>query len=178
MMYVGASAQQVRFRRVGLEQGLPQSYVNQIEQDVQGYLWLGTQDGLARFDGRMMRVYRNVPGNPASIVGNNVHELVIGRDSLVYATTGDGRCRFDPLRNAWTRVPASRVITPLRTNACVQVHSAHVNVRYTDKRGRVWTATVRDGLIVKDPQSQMTYVYGPTQKGDRFLPVQDVWALH
>jgi signal transduction histidine kinase len=177
-MYAGASAQQVRFRRVGLEQGLPQSYVNQIEQDVQGYLWLGTQDGLARFDGRMMRVYRNVPGNPASIVGNNVHELVIGRDSLVYATTGDGRCRFDPLRNAWTRVPASRVITPLRTNACVQVHSAHVNVRYTDKRGRVWTATVRDGLIVKDPQSQMTYVYGPTQKGDRFLPVHDVWALH
>ncbi len=41
----------VRFARISLEQGLSQSAVNAVFQDRQGFMWIGTEDGLNRFDG-------------------------------------------------------------------------------------------------------------------------------
>ena len=41
----------------GIEQGLPQNTVHAIIQTKNGYLWLGTQEGLARFDGYRFKTY-------------------------------------------------------------------------------------------------------------------------
>jgi ligand-binding sensor domain-containing protein len=52
-----------------VEDGLPQSTVRCIAQSHEGYLWLGTWNGLVRFDGIRMAVYR--PSNePALLTGN------------------------------------------------------------------------------------------------------------
>lgn len=54
--------------RWGLEAGLPQISVNAITQDARGYLWLGTQAGLARFDGQRFTTFapENTPGLPGA----------------------------------------------------------------------------------------------------------------
>ncbi len=169
-------AQEVRFRRVGLEQGLPQSYVNQLAEDAQGFLWIGTQDGAARYDGRRMDVFRRVPGDSTSVAGNNVFDLMLAQDGRLYAHTGNGRCWFDPARNVWHR-HTSTPPPAKRAPGRVQVHDGSVNITYTDRRGRIWVATVRDGLYVTDPASSTTYRFTTSAQPQQRLPVNDVWAL-
>src|SRR5206468_12899054 len=56
----------LRFERIGLEEGLPQESVNAMLQDRTGFMWFGTQGGLARFDGYRTRVFRSDPADPRS----------------------------------------------------------------------------------------------------------------
>ena len=172
-----ASSQDLRFRRIGLDEGLPQSYVNQIAQDAQGFLWLATQDGLARFDGRRMEVFRHVPGDTTSITGNNAFDVFLGADSVLYVATGNGPCWFDASTRTWHRVRSSMMPRRAREGVLRQVHDGTVNVTYTDRRGRLWVASVRDGLSVTDPQSRAMVHFGTGEDAARRLPCDDVWAL-
>ena len=67
----------LRFRHITLEDGLAQSSVNAIEQDAQGYIWIGTQDGLQRYDGYDFLTYRHDIGDPASLADNDVNALAV-----------------------------------------------------------------------------------------------------
>jgi len=84
-----------------IEQGLPQISALAITQDRQGYLWVGTQAGLARFDGN-----RFVPFTPEStpeIPGSYIHDLMYdGRDRL-WAATYKGLAVLEDGR--WSTVP-------------------------------------------------------------------------
>lgn len=59
-----ARQQQDGLRHYGMEQGLPQNSITTIQFDRWGYCWLGTEDGLVRFDGRHFTVFNedNIPG--------------------------------------------------------------------------------------------------------------------
>ena len=59
-----------RLRHYGVAEGLPSSNINALAQDAQGYLWIASDDGLARFDGVGFRIWRHVPDDPASLPGN------------------------------------------------------------------------------------------------------------
>jgi ligand-binding sensor domain-containing protein len=50
MVAICASAQDKRFRSITTKDGLPQNSVDVIVQDSLGFIWIGTQDGLARYD--------------------------------------------------------------------------------------------------------------------------------
>ena len=80
-----------RFRIVGSAQGLPASDNKALALDHEGYLWIATADGLARFDGIGMRVWRYDPGDPAGLPGNNIQALHVDRrDRIWFAIEGDG----------------------------------------------------------------------------------------
>ncbi|MGD2148436.1 MAG: two-component regulator propeller domain-containing protein, partial [Anaerolineae bacterium] len=57
----------ITFRRLTLDDGLSQSSINCIVQDAQGFMWFGTQDGLNRYDGYEIEVYRPEAENPSSL---------------------------------------------------------------------------------------------------------------
>ncbi|TWR41742.1 hypothetical protein FQJ95_08945, partial [Xanthomonas vasicola] len=48
--------------------GLPSDTINQLAEDKQGYLWLASDDGLARFDGRNYRIWRMEDGLTSNVV--------------------------------------------------------------------------------------------------------------
>jgi signal transduction histidine kinase/ligand-binding sensor domain-containing protein/DNA-binding response OmpR family regulator len=68
--------------------GLPQESVQALAQTPDGYLWLATQEGLARFDGVRFVVY-NSKSNP-EIPENNITNLYVGRDGSLWIGTGRG----------------------------------------------------------------------------------------
>jgi signal transduction histidine kinase/ligand-binding sensor domain-containing protein/DNA-binding response OmpR family regulator len=70
------------------DSGLPQNAVQTITQTRDGYLWIGTQEGLVRFDGTRFTVFdrRNTP----AMIGKNVTALLESRDGTLWATTNDG----------------------------------------------------------------------------------------
>jgi len=70
------------------EDGLPQISVQSVVQDPKGYLWIGTQEGLVRFDGVRFTIFdsRNTP----TITNNYVTDLLLARDGTIWAGTFGG----------------------------------------------------------------------------------------
>src|SRR5277367_6360841 len=71
-----------------VEDGLPQSTVTCIAQTPDGYLWLGTQNGLVRFDGVRFRVFDE--NNTPAIKNSRVVRLLGGPDGTLWVGTEHG----------------------------------------------------------------------------------------
>ncbi|MBR1868680.1 MAG: hypothetical protein IJ799_01280, partial [Bacteroidales bacterium] len=89
------NAGMMRGRIIGTAEGLPNPPVTAICQDEYGFVWLGTRDGLARYDGTRMTVFRPVPGDPSSIFNNNVKALCHDGSGHLYIICKYALSRFD-----------------------------------------------------------------------------------
>ncbi len=70
------------------QQGLPQISVTSVVQDRRGYLWVGTEDGLARFDGQRFRVLDRL--NTPQLPSNAIRALLPDRDGSLWIATRRG----------------------------------------------------------------------------------------
>ena len=92
-----------RFRVVGMGQGLPSSDIKALVHDQQGYVWVGTADGLARYDSAGMRVWRYQPGQGSGLLGNNVQALLVdAHNRLWVAVEGEGVSVLDASRQSFS----------------------------------------------------------------------------
>jgi signal transduction histidine kinase/ligand-binding sensor domain-containing protein/AraC-like DNA-binding protein len=74
-----AQGTDLNFQHLSVQEGLSRSWVKCIYQDRAGFLWVGTSDGLNRYDGYDFKIYKYNPGDVNSINSNNVN--VIFEDS-------------------------------------------------------------------------------------------------
>jgi serine phosphatase RsbU (regulator of sigma subunit)/ligand-binding sensor domain-containing protein len=160
----GAGAQEhVAFEHLSVKQGLSQADVNCILQDSRGFMWLGTQDGLNRFDGYGFRVYRHDPDDPRSLNDSWIVSLAETPDGTLWVgTRGNPHAlnRFDPLGETFAQVPAdSAPLDGARTNA--------IRPSYQDPFGDIWSGTIGNGLIRRDPRTGKVTVYrhDPADRG-------------
>jgi len=79
-----------RFRLLGSADGLPATTIPALARDREGYLWIATWDGLARYDGVGFQVWRHNPDDPASLPGNVVQALHIDSDDRIWVATENG----------------------------------------------------------------------------------------
>ncbi len=70
-------AQNIRreFRNITVEDGLPHGTVSNLLQDKQGYVWIGTMDGLSKFDSHKFTTYKHNPKDSMSISSNQIFSL-------------------------------------------------------------------------------------------------------
>ncbi|MET1163442.1 MAG: ATP-binding protein [Pseudoxanthomonas sp.] len=91
-----------RFRVLGSADGLPATTIPALARDREGYLWIATWDGLARYDGVGFRTWRHEPQDPASLRGNVVQALHIdGEDRIWVATENGGLSVMGPDRKGF-----------------------------------------------------------------------------
>lgn len=84
-----SNGQDMTFYHYGLEEGLSQETIRSIYKDKNGFLWLGTQDGLNKFDGTAFTVYKNRKKDSLSISGNFINALVEDDDNNIWIGTND-----------------------------------------------------------------------------------------
>ncbi len=140
-----AGGQSLSFGAYAIEDGLSANPITDVLQDQQGLLWIGTVDGLNRFDGYNFKIYRHVPGDANALVDNYIH--AIARDSKGYLWIGtvQGLSRYDPYLDtftSYTHHPDS--VAGLSHNRVLDV--------YVDASDRVWIATL-GGLDVLDAET-------------------------
>ncbi len=82
------------FSTLGTRDGLPNASVSGIAQDAQGFLWFGTQGGLARYDGYSFKLFGHVPFDAASLPHDQVQSIFMDGDVLWVGTYG-GLGRLD-----------------------------------------------------------------------------------
>jgi ligand-binding sensor domain-containing protein/two-component sensor histidine kinase len=78
------------FTRITSQNGLSHNKVNCIIRDQQGFMWMGTDDGLNRYDGNKFTVYRNKPGDQTTISGNIITDLLEDEAGILWIATADG----------------------------------------------------------------------------------------
>ena len=92
------------FRHLTTGNGLPQGAVDVVYQDAMGFIWLGTRNGLLRYDGYGFRHYQHDPNNPDSLSANVI--TAIGEDGLNRLWVGTltaGLNRFERVSQSFTR---------------------------------------------------------------------------
>ena len=77
------------FRNLNTGNGLSHNNVNCILQDQRGFLWIGTDDGLNRYDGRRFQTFRHDP-DTISVSGNIIKDLLEDKDGVIWIATADG----------------------------------------------------------------------------------------
>ncbi|HET7649629.1 MAG TPA: diguanylate cyclase [Gammaproteobacteria bacterium] len=127
-----------------LEQGLPQITVSAIAQDSDGYIWLGTQAGLARFDGIEFRSYS--PANTPEIPGEQIQTLLLAKDGTLWIGTYKGLARYTGHRFFRVRPTSqSRNVGDLNIQGLLDMRD-----------GRMLVATTT-GVFVATPQGIVGY---------------------
>ncbi len=99
------------FQQVTTPKGLPNPITLAIEEDGSGFLWTGTGDGLARWDGYRFRVYRSDGHAPASLRDNFVQTLHTDPSGRLWiGTQAGGLSRYDPITDSFVHYgnPAGR----------------------------------------------------------------------
>ncbi|MEP6647847.1 MAG: two-component regulator propeller domain-containing protein [Saprospiraceae bacterium] len=122
----------ITFEHFTNDQGLS-SPVTIIAQDHYGFLWLGTTDGLNRFDGRNFIVYRNIPGDSTSLTNNIINAICIDSTGRVWVATNGGLCYYNFSDNSFHQIEFNDTIEKIDRH---RVHAATIS-----HDGGIWFAT-------------------------------------
>ena len=139
-----AQVSSLYFEKITVQNGLSNNRVNCILQDKRGFMWLGTNDGLNRFDGNNFTIFRNKPGDSSSISGNIITDLLEDKNEVLWIATADGGLtKYD-----YKMPPAKQFKQykhlPGDTNS-IPVNM--VNALVEDREGYLWLATGGKGVI-------------------------------
>lgn len=141
-------AERYSFHRLSVEDGLSQVMVTCLLQDSQGFIWIGTKDGLNRYDGYEFEIFRRDPNAPETGLSNgHINDLLQDDNGQIWVATGGGGLNvFDP------RTRSFRVY---RTGGPkgVGLPSDHVVRLLIDREGYLWVGTAR-GLSRFNPETE------------------------
>ena len=154
----------LRFEHLNIEQGMSQSSVHVIFQDSRGFLWLGTQDGLNRYDGYTFKIYKPDPDAPDSLSDRWITSIIEDADGYLWIGTRQGGLnRFDPRLEKFTE------FTHDAANPA-SISDNHINMLFLDSKDNLWIGT-EHGLDLLDKahntfQHYLTYLPQPGKIGD------------
>lgn len=147
---VSAEFESMRFEHLTVNDGLSQSSINALLQDRRGYLWIGTQDGLNRFDGYRFDIMRNDPDDPRSLANNNISSIFEDSGGVLWVGTTSGTLhRFVPGSADFDRFLLPGFDAP---NLGVTAPSGVREIVETSD-GSFWIGTDRHGLYSFDRRS-------------------------
>lgn len=86
---------QLQFKQLTPDDGLSSSSITCMIQDRKGYMWIGTFDGLNRYDGYSFEVYKNNPSDSSSLPQNIISALFEDRHGTIFIGTAAGLSRYD-----------------------------------------------------------------------------------
>jgi PAS domain S-box-containing protein len=88
---------QLHFKHYGIGDGFSDNSVRQIFQDNKGFLWFGTLNGLNRYDGNNIKIYKTEPGNPYSLSYSRIAQVMEDSCGYIWLSTFNNEIqRFDP----------------------------------------------------------------------------------
>ncbi len=134
----------INFKSITIDDGLSQSLAEYIYQDSLGYIWIGTNDGLNRYNGNEFKVYKNIKNNDNSISNNMISSLVEDSDKNLWIGTDGGLNKMNLLTGDITRY--------LVSDEDKTYSNTVVDELLIDSKGRLWVCTI-NGLNLYDSEN-------------------------
>jgi ligand-binding sensor domain-containing protein/signal transduction histidine kinase len=131
------------FDQLSVDDGLSQSEVFCVLNDRRGFVWLGTQDGLNRYDGTRFTHFKHDPFDASTLSNDRILALFEDATGTLWVGTENGLNRYDALRGRFVR---------LRQTLKTRSRPLVVRAIRADRSGTLWLAT-NQGLhrLLPDP---------------------------
>ena len=144
----------LKFNKITIEDGLSFHIISSIVQDHKGFLWIGTIDGLNKYDGYTITRYYHQPDDPHSLSGHIVQPsaMLVDGSGKIWIGTTSGLNVFDPASERFSSYvynPADSLSFPGTTITAI----------YEDGGGDIWFGTDFGGLNMLDPETGRFYHY-------------------
>jgi len=162
----GISGVNAAITRISTVQGLSNTQVNAITQDKQGFIWIGTEYGLNRFDGQNFTIYTSDSDDSTSVSHSLVWSLFVDGAGALWVGTQHGLNRFDPVSRRFKRYfhdPGN----------ATSLSNDEVRSFCEDRSGVFWVGTARG--LNRFERSTETWTrflpiqYDSTRSGDNFV---------
>ncbi|MFM9909526.1 MAG: two-component regulator propeller domain-containing protein [Chitinophagaceae bacterium] len=139
------------FRNLTTGNGLSHNKVNCILQDQRGFLWMGTNDGLNRYDGNQFQVFRHEPSDTSTISGNIITDLLEDTKGVLWIATADGGLSRYDFKLAPEKQFHQYKHSVSDTNS---IPGNIINALVEDTQGKLWLATSGNGILRFDKASE------------------------
>ncbi|MBU3821396.1 response regulator [Flavobacteriaceae bacterium XHP0103] len=142
------------------ERSLSSSFGRCFLKDSKGYMWIGTADGLMRYDGFRIYSYEHNPQDRTTIPNNNINVIVEDAKERVWVGTSQGLVMYDREKDKFINVDS------------IPNNKSHLNNRYItsitfDANGNAWIGTLGGGVNVYDEKaSAFTHMSGSDANSD------------
>lgn len=167
---LAADAQPLVLEHLSTPEGLPQATVMTTLQDSQGFVWLGTEDGLVRYDGHQLVRYAHSRTDPHSLPGNFVWQIVEDANRDLWIALQDrGLAR-------WSRA-ADRFTVYRHSDDPNSLASDSVRTIAIDGAGHIWIGTTDAGIDMLDPQTGRIEHFRHDPQNPRSLGSDRIFSL-
>ena len=146
-----------QFERVVDEFGEVVTGASQVIQDRYGIIWIGSVDGLVRYDGYHYKFYMHDLDDPDSLGSNRITALLEDKNGILWVgTEGDGLDQFNRAKETFLHFRH-------RADISNSLSEGRVNVIYEDSSGKLWVGTSDGGLnLLEDYAGTFVhYAYDP-----------------
>jgi signal transduction histidine kinase/DNA-binding response OmpR family regulator/streptogramin lyase len=134
-------------------QGLPQAFVPAIVQDRQGFIWMATRDGLARYDGTQFKVFQPNPSQRSSLSFAGITRLRVDSSGKIWISSERNDLDvFDPVTEQFTNFSQLPAFAKL-------FNKAEIGDFCFDQEGHVWIVRSDRGLVSFDRRTQKSTVF-------------------
>jgi ligand-binding sensor domain-containing protein/DNA-binding CsgD family transcriptional regulator len=136
------------FNHISLNEGLPNIPINCIAQDSYGYIWLGTTQGLFKYNGYAFTKFAYSAKDTTTVPDNFINCIVEDSDkNLLIGTNGRGFCIFRRDKNRFERFSHHDSIPTSIINNTVKTI-------FQDSKGYIWIGTLGGGIDVFDKRKK------------------------
>ena len=156
------SANTFGFNQLTIKDGLSDGSITCLLQDKKGFIWIGTSNGLNKYDGYQISVYKHNLQQANSIGGNFIRCLYEdSKNNLWIGSKGGGLSRMDLTTGRITTFRHEKQVNSLSYN--------DVSGIVEDPSGNLWIAVDRGGLDMFDPNTQTFTNYPPKHPSGELL---------
>jgi len=169
---VGQNSQpkELHFNRLFVKDGLPEGQVNSLVQDKEGYMWIGTQKGLVRYDGYSPKLYNFGIEDPSKM---GIWNIYLDRADRLWAG-GSGLYLYDRTEDRFIYFNPNSSASDSLSSPILDIHD--------DQYGHLWLLFY-DRIKKKrqlehfDPASKSFIKYGIKEKGTHYINAKQVYNL-
>lgn len=143
---VALGQESLRFRNITSNDGLSQNHGLCIIKDYRGFMWFGTLNGLNKYDGYNITIYKANPTDKTSLSDNEVSTILEDKDQNLWVGTNGGLNLYDRSNDNFIQFKQN-------TTQPGTISSDYINVIYEDSEGDLWVGT-GDGLNLYDRENK------------------------
>lgn len=129
----------IEFDHYATKDGLSNGYIHTILQDSRGFTWIGTANGLNRFDGITFKNYYFNAKDSTSLPGSSVNAMVEDKLGNLWIMTNNGLCTYDRKKDTFSRKQVLVNGKPY--------HDYYLNTCLIDREGYLWVSAANHEII-------------------------------
>ncbi len=161
----------LEFTHLTSQDGLASNSVFSILQDSKGFLWFGTYDGLCRYDGYNIKVFRHIEGDTTSLNDNKIRALCEDKfGSIWIGTWSGGLSKYSPGTEKFTNYVHNK-------DAPHSISSNTILALYFDESNFLWIGTNGGGLNKLDLENQIFYHFRHDPHDPATISDDDVYSI-